>query len=70
MESHLKNHGMDLRVYEKRFRHELDVIFEAFNEIEIEYGDDEDDDDDFSSVFEGNIYISYLFFYYLCICRS
>ena len=47
---------MDLRVYEKRFRHELDVIFEAFNEIEIEYGDDEDDDDDFGSVFEGNIY--------------
>lgn len=53
MESHLKNHGMDLRIYEKRFRQELDVIFEAFNEIEIENEDaDADDDDDFGSVFE------------------
>ena len=55
MESHLKNHGMDLRIYEKRFRSELDVIFEAFNEIEIENG--EDDDDDFGSVFEGMYFL-------------
>ena len=54
MEAHLKNHGMDLRIYEKRFRQELDVIFEAFNEIEIENEDaNADDDDDFGSVFEG-----------------
>ena len=50
MESHLKNHGMDLRVYEKRLRNELDVIYEAFNEIEIENGGE--DDDEFGSVFE------------------
>ena len=48
LEVHMKSHGIDLRIYEKRYRHQLDLIFEAFNDAE----NDPDDDDDFGSVFE------------------
>lgn len=55
----MKSHGIDLRSYEKRFRHELDAVFVAFEAdegydpalVEIE-NDLVDDDDDFGSVFE------------------
>lgn len=62
-----KNHGIDLRTYEKRFRHELDALFddiliyeEDFCENNGDGGDNNghhhdevlDDDDDFGSVFE------------------
>lgn len=59
LETHMKSHGIDLRSYEKRFRHELDAVFVAFEAdegydpalVEIE-NDLVDDDDDFGSVFE------------------
>ena len=58
LENHMtKNHGIDLRTYEKRFRHELDVIFDSFQEqqahVTLENGDEEIlDDESFGSVFE------------------
>ena len=51
LEAHMKTHGIDLRVYEKRFRHELDAVFDAFNDHEIENNHGEEDDD-FGSVYE------------------
>ena len=51
LEAHMKTHSIDLRMYEKRFRHQLDVVFDAFNDHEIE-NDHGEEDDDFGSVFE------------------
>ena len=66
LEIHMKSHGIDLRIYEKRFRYELDAIFNN-HDITIDHGDhdfteedvqnndeiqNDDDDDDFGSVFE------------------
>jgi hypothetical protein len=55
LDKHMNEHGIDLRTYEKRFRYELDVVFETLHElgprVEIE-NEIEDDDDDFGSVFE------------------
>ena len=66
LENHMnKNHGIDLRTYEKRFRHELDTLFDDILIYEEDFcenngdGDNNghhdevlDDDDDFGSVFE------------------